>query len=546
MKKPSLTFILVFTLAGLSFAQTPGTVRYPTNLDTGVSLFEAANRSTSTLNGGITGSDTSLTLTNAATFPNSGAVTINAEIVYYTGKSGNQLTGLLRGQCSTTASSQSNGSVVRGNIVSCHHNAIRDAIIAAQTKVGSGSSTPTANTFLQGNGSGTSAWLPLTGTTNTSFGVATGTAKSGNTLPLLFSSDANKPGLRWNGTTNTMQFSHDGTTWTDIGGSTAGIFGSGSTGFLPKFTGVSSIGNSILSESGSVVTASGSFRASTRLAAGSTSSTGSSFTTANFAENFTDGSASVVGQSNTFNLTAGSASSANHFGSQTNMTTQGSQNYTGIGFGGNFNFFHSGSGSLLAGVGVEGKALKTSTGPVTVLGGVTGNVTTSGTGAVTDAIGVNATATLDGGTVTNWYGFKTGDPGGAGPVTNAYGLHFSGITRGTNNYLIYSTCSDCQSVLGSVSIGTAGGTFLKKHGSSSTTWDPASIADGSMTSTTVTVTQAVVGDPCIAGFSVAVPAGALLTCNVTALSTLTVTLFNKTGSTLDLASGTLRASFFQY
>ncbi len=75
----------------------------------------------------------------------------------------------------------------------------------------------------------------------------------------------------------------------------------------------------------------------------------------------------------------------------------------------------------------------------------------------------------------------------------------------------------------------------------SNTWDPASTADGAMTSTTVTVTGATVGMPADVGFSVAVPAGAILSGNVTAADTVTVTLFNKTGGVLDLASGTLRA-----
>jgi hypothetical protein len=73
-------------------------------------------------------------------------------------------------------------------------------------------------------------------------------------------------------------------------------------------------------------------------------------------------------------------------------------------------------------------------------------------------------------------------------------------------------------------------------------WDPASIADGAMTSTTITVSGAQIGDPVGVGFSNAVPAGALLTGQVTATNTVTVTLFNKTGAALDLASGTLHVT----
>jgi hypothetical protein len=79
----------------------------------------------------------------------------------------------------------------------------------------------------------------------------------------------------------------------------------------------------------------------------------------------------------------------------------------------------------------------------------------------------------------------------------------------------------------------------------SKTWDAASTADGAMTSTTVTVTGATLGMLARASFSLAVPAGAVLSAAVTASDTVTVTLFNKTGGALDLASGTLRADAFR-
>jgi microcystin-dependent protein len=43
------------------------------------------------------------------------------------------------------------------------HNSEQAGIVAVETKVGSGASTPTNNTFLAGNGTGTSAWRALTG-----------------------------------------------------------------------------------------------------------------------------------------------------------------------------------------------------------------------------------------------------------------------------------------------------------------------------------------------------------------------------------------------
>ena len=75
---------------------------------------------------------------------------------------------------------------------------------------------------------------------------------------------------------------------------------------------------------------------------------------------------------------------------------------------------------------------------------------------------------------------------------------------------------------------------------SKATWDPGSVNDGAMTSTTVGCIGAAVGDPVSVGFSQAVPAGAILSGSVTSADTVTVTLFNKTGAPMDLVSGTLK------
>lgn len=72
------------------------------------------------------------------------------------------------------------------------------------------------------------------------------------------------------------------------------------------------------------------------------------------------------------------------------------------------------------------------------------------------------------------------------------------------------------------------------------TWDPASVAPAGFTSTTVTATGAVVGNPVTVGFSQPLDAGVTLTASVTAADTVTVTLVNNTLGAEDLASGTLR------
>jgi hypothetical protein len=75
----------------------------------------------------------------------------------------------------------------------------------------------------------------------------------------------------------------------------------------------------------------------------------------------------------------------------------------------------------------------------------------------------------------------------------------------------------------------------------SAVWDPGSVADGDVTSTTLAVTGARAGQPCSVAFETVVPAGAILAGTVTANDVVTVTLFNKTGGALDLVSGTLHA-----
>ena len=67
---------------------------------------------TSTLSGDLTATATTITLADASSFPNSGTVLIGSELISYTGKSGNQLTGATRGVNSTTATTHSSGAPV--------------------------------------------------------------------------------------------------------------------------------------------------------------------------------------------------------------------------------------------------------------------------------------------------------------------------------------------------------------------------------------------------------------------------------------------------
>lgn len=79
----------------------------------------------------------------------------------------------------------------------------------------------------------------------------------------------------------------------------------------------------------------------------------------------------------------------------------------------------------------------------------------------------------------------------------------------------------------------------------STTWDPASVADAGVATTTLTVTGAAVGDPAVASLSTMGTSTLLISAHVTAANTVRVTLYNRNGGAVDCASGTLTAMVFK-
>ncbi|WP_292324340.1 hypothetical protein [Mesorhizobium sp.] len=76
------------------------------------------------------------------------------------------------------------------------------------------------------------------------------------------------------------------------------------------------------------------------------------------------------------------------------------------------------------------------------------------------------------------------------------------------------------------------------------TFDPPSLVDGAGTTTTVTVTGAAVGDAAMASFSLDTQ-GITVTAWISAANTVSVRFQNESGGTLDLASGTLKATVFK-
>jgi hypothetical protein len=140
-----------------------GTTNFPTSLDTVVELVEVANKATTSISGGtLSNSNTTVTVVSTASFPSSGIIGVDDELIAYTGKTSTTFTGCTRGFESTTAATHADGAAVKLYITAASHKVQSAAIIAVETKIGTGSSTATANTVLTGSGTGTSSWGTVT------------------------------------------------------------------------------------------------------------------------------------------------------------------------------------------------------------------------------------------------------------------------------------------------------------------------------------------------------------------------------------------------
>lgn len=93
--------------------------------------------------------------------------------------------------------------------------------------------------------------------------------------------------------------------------------------------------------------------------------------------------------------------------------------------------------------------------------------------------------------------------------------------------------------------GSSGDVALTGTFTASTTWNPPSVLNGATTTKSVTVTNATVGSNVIAAFSVALPTNVYLRSECTSTAAVTVTLVNVSGSTQDIAEGTLKVVVFK-
>lgn len=166
-----------------------GTTNFPTSLDTATTLIRAANKVSTTVGtGGTTSSATTINVGSTTGAPVDGVCVIEDEAIAYTGATATTITGCTRGFDGTTAASHAEGvPVYFDSIVADHHNVHTEAIVAVETKLGSGSSTPTSSAFLKGTGTGTSGWSTLTsGEVTTALGFTPATNTHTHSFPAVW------------------------------------------------------------------------------------------------------------------------------------------------------------------------------------------------------------------------------------------------------------------------------------------------------------------------------------------------------------------------
>jgi hypothetical protein len=120
---------------------------------------------------------------------------------------------------------------------------------------------------------------------------------------------------------------------------------------------------------------------------------------------------------------------------------------------------------------------------------------------------------------------------------------WANLFGGVNGNRIVTSQSDMFNCL---AIGN-GGITIKRHLQGAAWWDPGTVADGTIVSTTISVPGASVvqGDPVTVGMGY-VPAGVLLSATVSAADTVTVTLLNKKGSNYAPGTVLVRVGVWQY
>jgi hypothetical protein len=108
--------------------------KYPSSAAGDADLSIAANNlSTSLTDNPLTSGATTVNVVSTTGFPTAGYITIETEIIFYTGKTGSSFTTCTRGVDGTSAASHVLGSIVSLDIIAAHHNSLKDEIEAIET-----------------------------------------------------------------------------------------------------------------------------------------------------------------------------------------------------------------------------------------------------------------------------------------------------------------------------------------------------------------------------------------------------------------------------
>jgi hypothetical protein len=176
---------------------------FPTGVATDSDLYVAVNSALTTLTDNpLSNVATTVNVVSAAIFPSTGTITIDSEIIKYTGKTATSFTGCTRGFDNTTGASHNLASAVYFNVIADHHNVLKEEIkaiesnistrlglgstdvVIASGNVGIGATSPSDLLSITNTG-GTATHIRLTGANSQAsfLGIASGTAH-GQTLYL--------------------------------------------------------------------------------------------------------------------------------------------------------------------------------------------------------------------------------------------------------------------------------------------------------------------------------------------------------------------------
>ena len=109
---------------------------FPGAVSTDSDLYIAVNQTTTQLaDNPLSNSATTVNVTSATAFPSVGYISIDAEIIKYTGTTAASFTGCTRGQDGTIAASHVQNSQVYHNIIAAHHNVLKDEVKAIEQNI---------------------------------------------------------------------------------------------------------------------------------------------------------------------------------------------------------------------------------------------------------------------------------------------------------------------------------------------------------------------------------------------------------------------------